>query len=76
MEGKEFVCVCVMIPYLGMELTQDYPATERKGKEENRSTEDELHQLRKSQSQCASQSLRERENLLLRAIFCSYVNTH
>ena len=61
MEGKDFVCVCVMIPYLGMELTQDYPATERKGKEENCSTEDELHQLRKSQSQCASQSLRERE---------------
>lgn len=51
-----------MVPYLGMELAQSYPATEREGKEENCSTENELDQLGEGKGQCASQSLQEEKS--------------
>ena len=51
--------VCVLIPYLGVEWTQDNPAAESEGKEEDGSAENELDQLWEGQGQSPSQSLYE-----------------
>ena len=53
--------MCVLVPYLGVELTEDNPAAEREGKEENSSAENKLYQLRERQGQRASQRLNQRK---------------